>query len=97
MPTVFFLPYRRASAAPPPPIPPPPAFTHGRPQTAAEGTNTYGRANSVYPVLSTYEEGGVIEMKMIISTYHWVSGSTFFCLKSYNTVDHTRYEVYDSF
>lgn len=42
-------------------------------QTAAEGTNTFGRESSIYPVLDTYEEGAVIEMKVVISTFHWVS------------------------
>lgn len=42
-------------------------------QTAAEGTNVFGQENSVYPVLETYQEGSVIEMKVVISTYHWVS------------------------
>lgn len=59
-------------------------FLHGLPQTAAEGTNTFGQANSVYPVLGTYEEGGVIEMKMIISTYHWVSTYTWLSFTTEN-------------
>ena len=42
-------------------------------QTAAEGTNTFGRENSSYPVLGTYEEGAIIEMKVVVSTFHWVS------------------------
>eukprot|EP00903_Cladosiphon_okamuranus_P008090 g7800.t1 len=40
-------------------------------QTAAEGTNVFGQENSVYPVLETYQEGSVVEMKVVISTYHW--------------------------
>lgn len=42
-------------------------------QTSAEGTNVFGQENSVYPVLETYQEGSVIEMKVVVSTYHWVS------------------------
>lgn len=42
-------------------------------QTAAEGSNLYGRKNIEYPVLETYEEGSVIEMKIVFSTYHNVS------------------------
>eukprot|EP00752_Nemacystus_decipiens_P001877 g1808.t1 len=40
-------------------------------QTAAEGANVFGQENSVYPVLETYQEGSVIEMKVVVSTYHW--------------------------
>lgn len=42
-------------------------------QTAAEGSNKYGKENSNYPVLDMYAEGAVIEMKVVVSTYHWVS------------------------
>lgn len=42
------------------------------PQTAAEGSNLYGQENSVYPVLETYAEGGILEAKFVASTYHWV-------------------------
>lgn len=42
-------------------------------QTVAEGTNKYGKANSNYPVLETFEEGSVIETKVVMSTWHYVS------------------------
>lgn len=42
-------------------------------QTAAEGSNLYGMENSHYPVLETYAEGGILEVKIVVSTYHWVS------------------------
>ena len=42
------------------------------PQTAAEGSNLYGLENSNYPVLETYAEGGILEVKIVVSTYHWV-------------------------
>lgn len=42
-------------------------------QTQPEGTNTYAQDNSIYPVLETLEEGSVVEMKVVMSTYHWVS------------------------
>ncbi|CAN0461279.1 unnamed protein product, partial [Laminaria digitata] len=48
-------------------------------QTAAEGTNTFGRENSIYPVLDTYEEGAIIEMKVVISTFHWGHLEYFIC------------------
>lgn len=41
-------------------------------QTKAEGSNVFGRENSIYPVLQTYEEGSIIELKVAVSTYHWV-------------------------
>lgn len=41
-------------------------------QTAADGTNVFGQKNSIYPVLETYQEGSVMDMKVVISTYHWV-------------------------
>lgn len=41
-------------------------------QTAAEGDNKYGRENYNYPILGTYAEGGILEVKMVVSTYHWV-------------------------
>ena len=43
-------------------------------QTQPEGTNKYAEDNSVYPVLETFQEGSVVEMKVVMSTYHWVSG-----------------------
>ena len=42
-------------------------------QTAAEGSNLYGQENVNYPVLETYEEGSVMEVKVVVSTNHWVS------------------------
>lgn len=45
-------------------------------QTAAEGSNLYGMDNSNYPVLETYDEGGVFEVKIVLSTWHWVSDSS---------------------
>lgn len=42
-------------------------------QTAAEGSNLYGLENSNYPVLETYAEGGTLEVRIVVSTYHWVS------------------------
>ena len=42
-------------------------------QTAAEGSNRYGNANSMYPVLETYTEGSVLEVKVVVSTTHHVS------------------------
>lgn len=41
-------------------------------QTKSEGSNLYGKENSGYPILQTYEEGGVMEVKVVFSTYHWV-------------------------
>lgn len=41
-------------------------------QTAAETSNKYGRENSHYPVMETYAEGGILEVKVVVSTYHWV-------------------------
>eukprot|EP00904_Undaria_pinnatifida_P014036 jgi/Undpi1/9763/HiC_scaffold_27.g12219.m1 len=48
-------------------------------QTAAEGTNTFGKATSTYPVLGTFEEGSIIEMKVVVSTYHWGHLEYFIC------------------
>ena len=42
-------------------------------QTAAEDSNRYGNANSMYPVLETYTEGSVLEVKVVVSTTHHVS------------------------
>lgn len=41
-------------------------------QTAAEGSNMYGMENSNYPVLETLSKGDVLEVKIVVSTYHWV-------------------------
>lgn len=41
-------------------------------KTASEGSNLYGLDNSNYPVLETLKEGEVMEIKVVVSTYHWV-------------------------
>ncbi|CAN0016431.1 unnamed protein product, partial [Sphacelaria rigidula] len=48
-------------------------------QTQPEGTNRYGQDNSVYPVLETLAEGSVVEMKVVMSTYHWGHLEFFLC------------------
>ncbi|CAN0301307.1 unnamed protein product, partial [Ectocarpus sp. 12 AP-2014] len=48
-------------------------------QTAAEDSNKYGQENSNYPVLETYTEGGILEFKMVVSTYHWGHVEMFLC------------------
>ncbi|CAM9196488.1 unnamed protein product [Ectocarpus fasciculatus] len=48
-------------------------------QTAAEGDNKYGRENYNYPILGTYAEGGILEVKMVVSTYHWGHVEVFLC------------------
>ncbi|CAM9476506.1 unnamed protein product [Scytosiphon promiscuus] len=48
-------------------------------QTSAEGTNVFGRENSIYPVLETYQEGSIIEMKVAVDTYHWGHLEYFIC------------------
>eukprot|EP00752_Nemacystus_decipiens_P007761 g6935.t1 len=52
-------------------------------QTAAEGSNLYGLENSNYPVLETYAEGGILEVRIVVSTYHWGHIEMFLC----NTAD----------
>eukprot|EP00752_Nemacystus_decipiens_P016303 g14579.t1 len=47
--------------------------------TAAEGSNMYGQENSNYPVLETYSEGGILEVKTIASTNHWGHIEMFLC------------------
>ena len=42
-------------------------------QTAQEGSNLFGQDNMNYPILETYAEGSVMEVKVVVSTYHWVS------------------------
>ena len=42
-------------------------------QTAQEGSNLFGQDNVNYPILKTYAEGSVMEVKVVVSTYHWVS------------------------
>lgn len=46
-------------------------------QTAAEGDNKFGQANTNYPIQAIYGEGDILEVKIVFSTYHWVSKSTF--------------------
>ncbi|CAM9914105.1 unnamed protein product [Pylaiella littoralis] len=48
-------------------------------QTAAEGDNLYGLDNSNYPVLETVAEGGILEVKLVVSTYHWGHVEAFLC------------------
>ncbi|CAN0384662.1 unnamed protein product, partial [Ectocarpus fasciculatus] len=48
-------------------------------QTAAENSNKYGQENSNYPVLETYAEGGILEVKIVVSTYHWGHVEMFLC------------------
>ncbi|CAM9920735.1 unnamed protein product, partial [Ectocarpus sp. 13 AM-2016] len=48
-------------------------------QTKAEGTNLYGQENSKYPVHDKYSEGGIIEIKIVVSTYHWGHLEFFIC------------------
>ena len=49
-------------------------------QTSSEGSNRYGRANTNYPVLETYTEGSILEVKIVVSTTHMVSYS---CIRSF--------------
>ncbi|CAM9261565.1 unnamed protein product [Ectocarpus sp. 8 AP-2014] len=48
-------------------------------QTAAEDSNIYGLENSNYPVLETYAEGAILEVKIVVSTYHWGHVEMFLC------------------
>eukprot|EP00903_Cladosiphon_okamuranus_P005577 g5551.t1 len=48
-------------------------------QTAAEGENKYGKDNSYYPVLETYDEGGILEVKIVVSAHHWGHVEMFLC------------------
>ncbi|CAM9659076.1 unnamed protein product, partial [Sphacelaria rigidula] len=48
-------------------------------QTQPEGDNKYAQDNSVYPVLETLAEGSVVEMKVVMSTYHWGHLEFFVC------------------
>lgn len=48
-------------------------------EMAAEGTDLYGKENSVYPVLDAFSEGGVIEMKVVMSTYRGGHIEAFIC------------------
>ncbi|CBJ30292.1 EsV-1-166 [Ectocarpus siliculosus] len=48
-------------------------------ETAAEGSNRYGQENSNYPVLETYAEGGILEVKIVVATYHWGHVEMFLC------------------
>jgi len=42
-------------------------------QTSSEDSNRYGRANTNYPVIDTYTEGSILEVKIVVSTSHMVS------------------------
>ena len=60
--------------------PPSTQYVHasvGANQTAQEGSNLFGQDNVNYPILETYAEGAVIEVKVVVSTYHWVSFAAF--------------------
>eukprot|EP00903_Cladosiphon_okamuranus_P015678 g14476.t1 len=48
-------------------------------QTAAEGDNRYGLENSNYPVLETHTEGGILTVRIVVSTYHWGHIEMFLC------------------
>ncbi|CAN0419755.1 unnamed protein product, partial [Scytosiphon promiscuus] len=48
-------------------------------QTAQEGSNLFGQANANYPILETYAEGSVMEVKVVVSTYHWGHLEFFIC------------------
>ncbi|CAM9321699.1 unnamed protein product [Pylaiella littoralis] len=48
-------------------------------QTKAEGINLYGLENSKYATLQTFVEGGIMEAKIIFSTYHWGHLEFFLC------------------
>lgn len=41
-------------------------------QVEDENTNIYGRANSHYTIHGSYSEGQIIEIKVVVDTYHWV-------------------------
>lgn len=43
------------------------------PQDAEEGTNYYSTANIEWPILETVQQGQVLEIKMGMNAYHWVS------------------------
>lgn len=53
-------------------------------QTAVEGSNLFGQGNTNYPILETYAEGSVMEVKVVVSTYHWVSFKALFQLHAVN-------------
>ncbi|CAM9374797.1 unnamed protein product, partial [Choristocarpus tenellus] len=48
-------------------------------QGAPEGDNRYGIANSDFEVIENYEEGSIIEIKTMTSTYHWGHIEYFIC------------------
>eukprot|EP00904_Undaria_pinnatifida_P011979 jgi/Undpi1/7911/HiC_scaffold_24.g10383.m1 len=48
-------------------------------QTAQEGSNLFGQENANYPILETYAEGSVMEVKVVVSTYHWGHLEFFIC------------------
>ena len=41
------------------------------PATATDTSNTYGMANSNYPILTEWLEGSEFQAKIVVSTYHW--------------------------
>lgn len=41
-------------------------------QTDGEDSNRYGRANTNFPVLETYAEGSILEVKIVVSATHMV-------------------------
>ena len=45
-------------------------------QRTPEAERPYSSPNSEWPILETYARGQVIDIKVIISAYHWVSGHT---------------------
>lgn len=40
-----------------------------------EEANYYSTPNKDWPILTTYEAGQVIDVKFVMTAYHWVSGS----------------------
>ncbi|CAM9930596.1 unnamed protein product [Choristocarpus tenellus] len=48
-------------------------------QGEPDNDNRYGIANSEFPVLENYEEGSIIEIKTVTSTYHWGHIEYFIC------------------
>lgn len=48
-------------------------------QTAPEDSNKYGLSNNNYPVIDAYTSGATIEMKIIVSTWHYGHLEIFVC------------------
>lgn len=42
-------------------------------QSQAESWNLYGTPNKEWSVLAEHKEGSVLEIKAVMSAYHWVS------------------------